>query len=65
LARIVEHAVAAAELRSDVDPKELGAILAAMTLEALLRWSTRHTGRTPLRDSLSYRFELVLDGLRT
>ena len=64
LAGILERAQKKGELRADVDTKELGAILGAMTMEAMLRWATGHTGRTPLRDSLAVRFELVLDGLR-
>lgn len=61
---ILERARNNDELRADVDTRELGAILGAMTMEAMLRWATGHTGTIPLRDSLELRFELVLDGLR-
>jgi AcrR family transcriptional regulator len=64
LARILEHAKVGGIVHPDVDADEIGAIIGAMTMEALLRWSTGHTGTTPLRDSLALRFDLVLDGLR-
>ncbi|MGE3835543.1 MAG: TetR/AcrR family transcriptional regulator [Acidimicrobiia bacterium] len=65
ITRVLRRAQAAGHLRTDVDAAELGAILGGMTMEAMLRWATGHTGDTPLRDSLSLRFDLVLDGLRT
>ncbi len=64
LARILERARDAGSIRQDIDAKELGAILGGMTMEALLRWATGHTGATPLNESLALRFTLVLDGLR-
>jgi AcrR family transcriptional regulator len=64
LTRILERGRDAGSIRTDVDAKEFGAILGGMTMEALLRWATGHTGTTPLRDSLALRFELVLPGLR-
>jgi AcrR family transcriptional regulator len=64
LARVLERAQADGQIRDDVDPREVGAIMGGMTMEALLRWATGHTGATPLRDSLVIRFELVLDGIR-
>jgi len=65
LARILERGREAGRIRPDIDVKEVGAILGGMTMEALVRWATGHTGTIPLRDSLALRFELVLDGLRT
>jgi AcrR family transcriptional regulator len=64
LARVLERAQAAGEIRHDIDAKELGAIMGGMTMEALLRWATGHTGVTPLRESLALRLGLVLDGIR-
>ncbi len=64
LARVLERGRDAGTIRPDIDVKELGAILGGMTMEALLRWATGHTGTTPLHESLAVRFELVLDGLR-
>ena len=64
LARVLERGRDAGTIRHDIDVKELGAILGGMTMEALLRWATGHTGTTPLQESLAVRFELVLDGLR-
>ena len=65
LARILERGRTAGRIRQDVDVRELGAILGGMTMEALLRWATGHTGAIPLHESLAFRFELVLDGLRS
>lgn len=64
LAQILERGQTAGEIRDDVDAAELGAIMGGMTMEALLRWATGHTGRAPLRGSLTLRFDLVLDGIR-
>jgi len=61
---VLQRAQATGQLRTDVDAAELGAVLGGMTMEAMLRWATGHTGKTPLRNSLALRFELVLDGLR-
>jgi AcrR family transcriptional regulator len=63
--RILERAQSTGEIRADVDAAEIGAILGGMTMEALLRWATGHTGRTPLRNSLALRYDLVVDGIRT
>lgn len=65
ITRVLQRAQDAGELRADVDVAELGAILGGMTMEAMLRWATHHTGKASLRESLALRFDLVLDGLRT
>lgn len=65
LTRVFEEARAVGSIRSEVAPTELGEILSSMTMEAIRRWATGHTGDTSLRDSIALRFELVLDGLRT
>jgi AcrR family transcriptional regulator len=65
LTPVLTRAKADGELRSDVDPEELAAILSGMTMEAILRWANGRTRPNGLRTSLTLRFELVLDGLRT
>lgn len=64
LTRVFERARTNGAIRQDVAPAEIGQILSAMTMEAILRWATGRTGDTPLRDSIALRFELVLAGLR-
>ena len=64
LARILARGRDAGSIRQAIDVNELGAILGGMTMEAMLRWATGHTGTIPLHESLALRFELVLDGLR-
>lgn len=52
------------ELVPGTDPVELGAIAAGMVMEGILRWSLG-TARTPeLRDVISQRMSLILDGAR-
>ena len=65
LTPVFERAQADGELRSDIDPEELAAILSSLTMEAILRWANGRTRANALRDSVALRFELVLDGLRT
>ena len=52
------------ELRVDVDACQVGEALAAMTLDALERWAGGDD-RRPLRSTLEFRINLVLDAVRT
>ena len=52
------------ELRVDVDVRQVGEALAAMTLDALERWAGGDD-RRPLRSTLEFRINLVLDAVRT
>jgi AcrR family transcriptional regulator len=50
------------ELVPDADTVELGAIAAAMVMEGILRWSLHNAQQESLRDVLTARLELVVEG---
>ena len=64
LAGIVRDGQRRGELRTDLDPREIGEVLGGLTLDALQRWAggdARHT----LQQSLELRLGLVLDNIRS
>lgn len=64
LAQIFASAQRRGEIDPAVDTEELGAILGGMVMEAMLRWTTEHTGNLTLTQLLDHRADLILDGLR-
>jgi AcrR family transcriptional regulator len=64
LGSIVRDGQRRGELRLNVDAREVGEALAAMTLDALERWAGGDD-RRPLRSTLEFRINLVIDALRT
>jgi len=52
------------ELVPGTDPVELGAIAAGMVMEGILRWSLGTAREQELRDVISERMTLILDGAR-
>jgi AcrR family transcriptional regulator len=52
------------ELVPGTDPVELGAIAAGMVMEGILRWSLGTARQQELRDVISERMTLILDGAR-
>lgn len=52
------------EITQDLDPAELGAVLGGMTMDALQRWADGRDRSRDLRDSLQFRVDLILDGIR-
>lgn len=63
LTRIVRDAQRRGEIRTDVDPRQVGEVLSGTVLDALQRWAGGNDEGT-LRPSLEVRFDLVLAGLR-
>jgi AcrR family transcriptional regulator len=63
LTRVVRDGQERGELRAEVDPRDVGEVMAGMTLDALQRWAGGADERT-LRQSLELRFDLVLAALR-
>jgi AcrR family transcriptional regulator len=64
LTDILRDAQRRGEIRTEVDPRQIGDVLGGTTMDALQRWASERT-RVGLRDSLQLRIDLVLDGLRT
>lgn len=64
LGSIVRDGQRRGELRVNVDAREVGEALAALTLDALERWAGDE-GQRPLKFTLEFRFNLVIDSLRT
>jgi AcrR family transcriptional regulator len=64
LAAIIEDGQARGEIVGDVDPGDVGEVLAGMVLDALQRWTAEDSDRT-LREALELRFDLLLRQLRT
>ncbi len=64
LGSIVRDGQRRGELRVNVDSREVGEALAAMTLDALERWAGGDD-RRPLRFTLEFRINLVINALRT
>lgn len=64
LTRIVADGQESSEVRSDVDARQMGEILAGMTLDALQRWAGSQSDHT-LRCGLQLRFDLLLAAIRT
>ena len=63
LTRTLRDAQRRGEVRPDVEPREIGEVLAGMTLDALQRWAGGDAHRT-LRQSLELRIDLVLAAVR-
>ena len=64
LGSIVRDAERRGELQRNVNTRDVGEALAAMTLDALERWAGGDD-RRPLRSTLEFRIHLVIDALRT
>jgi AcrR family transcriptional regulator len=64
LGSIVRDGQRRGELRVNVDAREVGEALAALTLDALERWAGGDD-RQPLRFTLEFRISLVIDALRS
>lgn len=63
LTRIVRDSQERGELGAEVDPRDVGEVMAGMTLDALQRWTGGADERT-LRQRLELRFHLALVALR-
>jgi AcrR family transcriptional regulator len=63
LTRVVREGQERGELRAEVDPRDVGEVMAGMTIDALQRWAGGADERT-LRQSLELRFDLALAALR-
>ncbi|HSS10602.1 MAG TPA: helix-turn-helix domain-containing protein [Acidimicrobiales bacterium] len=61
-ATVFREAQVKGELPADIDSDELGAMLEALVMDAILRWA--QGGTTPLRKSLRQRSSILLAGLR-
>lgn len=64
LAESFRRAQARNEIPADEDAAELGAVLAAMAMEGLLRWAHGTTAEPDLREVLRWRAEVFLSGIR-
>lgn len=64
LAGIIRQAQARGEVRADLDPGEVGEVLAGMTLDALERWAAEPEAKA-LRPRLEFRLTTFLAALRT
>ena len=63
LASVFRDAHARGTLRPGSDPAELGAVLAGMIVEGMLRWVTGNSKSTSLAQVLQERVDLVLNGI--
>ncbi|HEX4217386.1 MAG TPA: TetR/AcrR family transcriptional regulator [Acidimicrobiales bacterium] len=63
LTRVVQDGQERGELRSEVDARDVGEVMAGMTLDALQRWAGGTDERT-LRQRLELRFDLAVAPLR-
>jgi AcrR family transcriptional regulator len=63
LTRVVRDGQQRGELRAEVDARDVGEVMAGMTIDALQRWAGGADERT-LRQSLELRFDLALAALR-
>lgn len=65
LAAVFAAAQKRGEIIQDVDPADLAAVLAGMTMDALQRWAGGRDGARTLHDTLRLRVDLILAGIRT
>jgi AcrR family transcriptional regulator len=64
LTGIAREAQRRGEIKPGLDPREVGEVLAGMTLDALQRWAAED-GARPLRDRLDFRLNTFLEAVRT